>query len=371
MPLIPIVADMEDTGIDFDFELNAAHSKKYNALLKQKEQAVQKVISMYSREIQDYKRKNPNHGLSDPILITSSTQIAVLLYDIMGEKAVVTKSSKAKNESGRGTGEEIIIKMDNPLVKPLLEYREVAKLLSTYIDKMPGVVNPKTRRVHARFNQNGTDTGRFSSSDPNMQNIPSHNDDIRKEFKATDEYVMMSSDYSAQEPRITSTMSGDEKMIQAYKEGKDLYAAVASIAFSQPYEECLEFRPDGTKNIAGKERRGQAKAIVLGVCYGKGIPAIADDLRITKQKAQEIYDKIMSSFPKLRQFIDNSIAMAHELGYVTTYWGRKRRLPDVQLPEFEFSWAENSSTHTNFDPLADDEDQVDDDVPQETIDRFT
>lgn len=355
MPLLPVVADMEDTGIAFDFELNAQLSEKYGALLVEKEKAFHELCDkLYGDRIEAYKKANPAHKLSTPISISSPPQIATLFYDIIGVKPVVVKSSKAHNDSGRGTGAEVLAKIDNPLVKPLLEYREVNKLMTTYIDKMRDIVNPKTGRIHASFNQNGTDTGRFSSQDPNMQNIPSHNDDVRKMFKASDGYVMMSSDYSAQEPRLTATMSADEKMIQAYCEGKDLYAAIASIAFQKPYEECLEFRPDGTKNKAGKERRSQAKAIVLGICYGKGIPAIAEDLRITKQRAQEIYDSIMGKFPGLRQFIEDSHNMAKELGYVTTFWGRKRRLPNVQLPEFEFSYVGSQ----NFDPLADDDEDL-------------
>ncbi len=365
MPLIPVVADMEDSGVAFDFDLNKQLSEKYGKLLVEKEQAFQNLCeSLYGDKIEAYKRINPNHKLSTPISISSPTQIAILLYDIIGVQPVTVKSSKAHNDSGRGTGAEVLAKIDNPLVKPLLEYREVSKLMTTYIEKMRDIVNPVTGRIHASFNQNGTDTGRFSSQSPNMQNIPSHNDDVRKMFKASDGYVMMSSDYSAQEPRLTATMSKDERMIQAYCEGKDLYAAIASIAFQKPYEECLEFRPDGTKNKAGKERRSQAKAIVLGICYGKGIPAIAEDLKISKQRAQEIYDSIMGKFPGLRQFIEDSHEMAKTLGYVTTFWGRKRRLPNVQLPEFEFSYTGSQ----NFDPLADDDDAFE--VDAETRKRY-
>lgn len=168
------------------------------------------------------------------------------------------------------------------MVKAILKYRGAAKLVSTYVDKFPKILNPKTGRVHARFNQLGTVTGRFSSNDPNLQNIPSHAKDIRKMFKASDGYVMLSCDYSAQEPRLTVHLAQDQKGIQAYLDGKDLYAEIASLAFGVPYEECLEFRPDGTHNPEGKDRRGRAKAILLGINYDKGVPAIAEDLRISK-----------------------------------------------------------------------------------------
>lgn len=188
-----------------------------------------------------------------------------------------------------------------------------------------------------------------------MQNIPSHNNEIRKMFIASPGHVLLSSDYSAQEPRITAHMSRDEKMIKAYQEGKDLYVEIASIAFNMPYDECKEFRADGTKNPEGKERRGAAKAIVLGVCYGKGVAAIAEDLKVTKKKAQEIYDKVMVSFPGLKQFMEDSETMAREQGFVTTVWGRKRRLPNMQLPQYEFSYI--GGVPNDFDPLFDDDEE--------------
>lgn len=131
----------------------------------------------------------------------------------------------------RGTGEKILSQMDHPLAKIVLEYRGLAKLISTYIDKLLDNVNPKTGRIHCRFNQLGAKTGRFSSNDPNLQNIPSHNKDIRKMFKATDGYYMISADYSAQEPRLTVHLSQDKVGIQAYLDNKDLYAEIASLAF--------------------------------------------------------------------------------------------------------------------------------------------
>jgi DNA polymerase I-like protein with 3'-5' exonuclease and polymerase domains len=276
-----------------------------------------------------------------------------MLYDILKIKPV------DKNKP-RGTGEEILQKMDHPVVKAILEYRGIAKLLSTYIEKMPAIANPKTRRIHASFNQIGADTGRFSSSDPNMQNIPSHNNEIRKMFRASDGYVLLSSDYSAQEPRIAAHMSKDEKMIKAYRDGKDLYVEIASIAYNLPYDECKEFRADGTKNPKGKERRNAAKAIVLGICYGKGVAAIGEDLKISKKKAQEIYDKVMVSFPGLRQLMEDSENMARDLGFVTTVWGRKRRLPNMQLPPYEFSYIDG--VPKDFDPLFDDEEEFEDGV---------
>lgn len=367
MPLINVVAEMEDIGIEFDFELAAELSRKYNDKLEGARANFYKLCERIEDKLTRYREsKGAGNKLQAPINISSPTQVAILLYDIL-EVGIIDK------EKPRGTGEEILVKIDNPIAKAILEYRGLEKLVSTYIDKLPTIVNPDTGRIHASFNQIGADTGRFSSSDPNMQNIPSHNTDIRKMFRASKGYVLLSSDYSAQEPRLTAHMSGDQKMIEAYKQGKDLYVEIASIAYGLPYDECKEFRADGTKNAEGKERRNSAKAIVLGVCYGKGVAAIAEDLKIPKKKAQDIFDKIMGSFPGLKQFMIDSEEMAKTYGYVTTVWGRKRRLPNMQLEPYEFTYI--GGAPKDFDPLFDeeDEDSIDtiSEVSQEIRDKYT
>lgn len=362
MPVVPIVCQMEDNGICFDKEFASQLSVKYTEQLKQKEQAFYKVCNQYQNKIDQYKLKHPNHKLSDPISISSPAQLAILLYDIL-------QIPSPDKRNPRGTGEDILKAMDEPICKPILEYREVAKLLSTYVDKMGAIVNPKTGKIHCSFNQMGADTGRFSSSDPNMQNIPSHNKEIRQMFVASPGCVLLSSDYSAQEPRIAAHLSQDKKMIQAYRNGKDLYAEMASLAFGVPYEECLEFRPDGSKNPKGKERRGQAKAIFLGICYGKGVKAIGEDLNVSTEKAQQIYDSVLKQFTGLKRLIDESQEMARTLGYVDTIWGRKRRLPDMQLEPYEFTRVGGNYKH--FDPLFDDEEQLTTEVDEQTVQRYT
>ena len=137
-------------------------------------------------------------------------------------------------------------------------------------------------------------------------------------------------------------MCGDPKMIKAYQEGKDLYAEIAALSFNTTYENCLEFRPDGTTNPDGKNRRSQAKSILLGVLYGRGVPSIAEQLGTTTKKAQAIKDSVFKGFPAIPQFEEDSLDMAYEKGYVTTLWGRKRRLPDLQLPEYEFKWKDGA-----------------------------
>lgn len=342
MPCIEVLAEMEDTGVAFDSEYAEELSIKYHKQLDDNVAEFYKILEMYSDKIESYKLRNPNHKLSDPINISSPTQLAILFYDILGVPVVDDKKP-------RGTGSDILERIDNPLCKAILDYRTTEKLLSTYIDKLPECINDKTGRIHCNFNQYGAKTGRMSSDNPNMQNIPSHNHDIRKMFVASAGCVLLSSDYSQQEPKVMTVMCGDPEMIKAYQEGRDLYASIASLAFNKPYEDCLEFRPDGTTNKEGKERRSSAKSILLGILYGRGINSVAEQLHTTKQKAQQIQDRIFRGFPAIKQFEEDTIEMAQSLGYVTTFWGRKRRLPEMQLQEFEFKWKPG---YGDFDPLS-------------------
>lgn len=176
----------------------------------------------------------------------------------------------------------------------------------------------------------------------------------------------MSSDYSQQEPKVMTQMCEDPKMIKAYQEGKDLYAEIAALSFNTTYENCLEFRPDGTTNPEGKNRRSQAKSILLGVLYGRGVPSIAEQLGTTTKKAQAIKDSVFKGFPAIEQFEKDSLEMAEDLGYVTTLWGRKRRLPDLQLETYEFKWKDGVAHNVDlldFDDMNEPEDtEVPDDI---------
>lgn len=356
MPLIPTVAEMENTGITLDMEFAQKLSDKYNVLLKEREINFYEVLSMYSEEINKYKAMNPNHKLSDPVSISSPTQIAIILYDILG----LTSPDQKKP---RGTGEDILLALNVPLSKAILDYRETAKLLSTYVDKLPAVVNPKTGRIHCSFNQYGAATGRFSSSDPNMQNIPSHNKEIRRMFSASKGYVLVSCDFSQQEPRTLAHCSHDENLIEAYRAGKDIYAWIASSIYKVPYDECKEFRPDGTTNPKGKERRSSVKSIILGIMYGRGAKAIAEQLNCSTKEAQKIVDQFYDSFPKVRKWMDNTMETARKTGYVETVWGRKRRLPDLLLEPYEFQMLDGQPA--DFDPLSFDAlEEVSTEVPQ-------
>lgn len=346
IPLITGVAAMEDSGIELDFELAKKLQDKYEKELNDVELKFLEVLKKYDKQIKEYRqgfKTGKDCKLSDPINISSPTQIAILLYDIL-------KLKSPDKKMPRGTGESIIVSLVKqiPELQLLLKYRELKKLLTTYITKMPEVAG-KDGRIHCNFNQMGTVTGRFSSNEPNMQNIPSHNKDIRKMFRASSGNVLISCDYSQQEPRILAHLSQDEKLIQSYKDGKDIYAQIASICFHKKYEDCKEFFPDGTVNKEGKRVRGIMKAIVLGIMYGKEPDSIAKDLGISKKDANETYNSFFRLFPKVRDFMLNTQDMARNFGYVETMGGRKRRLPDMQLEPYEMKIIADKSI--NYDPL--------------------
>lgn len=352
MPLIPIIADTEDFGISLDMNTQQALKTKYEAKLREIEAKLAGLLKALDTKIADYRTKQLKSGekvrLDDPINFASPAQVAILLYDIMGLK------NPSKKEE-RGTGEKILEKLKDPsgMVAGILELRGLKKLLDTYITKMPNEVNPKTGKVHCRFNQYGAVTGRMSSSDPNMQNIPARGEsaEIRQIFVADPGYVLISCDYSQQEPRILAHVSGDEHLIAAYKEGKDLYAQMSSLVFHRSYEDCLEHYADGTLNKEGKRLRGMMKAIVLGIMYSKEAPSIAEDLKISIDEAKNLYDTFFKKFPKVKQYLDKTQQFARDNGYVKTIWGRKRRLPDMALPPYEISYASGGVKSADFDPL--------------------
>ena len=351
MPLVQVVCDMEDTGIEFDFSKNEEFKQKYHELLWDREQQFQKNYGQYTNKIAQYRLRNPD-VLDNPINIKSVPQLQALLYDIIGLTGPIDKKTK---QPSRSTSEEVLKEIynetQNAVVKSILEFREFSTIVSTFIDKLPECVQADGR-IHCKFNQYGADTGRMSSSDPNLQNIPSHNKEIRQMFKATDGYVLMSSDFSQQEPKALAALcnqQGDSQMYDTFIEGKDLYSEIASKAFNKPYEECREFNADGTTNKEGKARRTQAKSILLGVLYGRGTASIGEQLGCSTEKAQQIKDSVFNGFPAIKQFEKDSLEMAHELGYVTTVCGRKRRLPDLQLEEYEFKWKDGKCPYD--DPL--------------------
>lgn len=357
MPCVKVVCDMEDNGVLLDTEYAKELSVKYNKLKDDALAEFYSELEPFADKIESYRFKavrGEKAKLDNPINIDSPLQLAVLFYDILGYESVDKKSP-------RGTGEAILAKFDTPLAKSILKYRTIDKLLGTYIDKLPNCINPNDGRVHCEFKQYGAKTGRFSSSDPNLQNIPSHNKDIRKMFTASEGCLLMSSDFSQQEPKCLAALckrDGDPQMYNTFMEGKDLYSEIASKSFHKSYEECREFDDNGNKNPPEyKERRTQAKSILLGALYGRGVPSIAEQLGCSVDKAQDIKDSVFKGFPAIKKFEEDSLSFAREYGYVTTVCGRKRRLPDLMLDEFEFKWKDGpkSVDVLDFDDVGDNE----------------
>ena len=366
MPLIPVVWRMERRGVVIDMEMAKDLKEKYSSMLRTSLQTVDEEIAKYKDDIEAFRRENPTAAskLDYPVNISSPPQIAILFYDVL-------KLKSPDKEKPRGTGKDIMKALNHPIGNAILEYRKVDKLLSTYIEAIPAQVNKGTGRLHCNYNPIGAKTGRFSSSDPNLQNIPSHNKDIRPMFTVDEGWVMIGSDFSQQEPRILAFMSGDDNMKQAYLDGLDLYANVASALYHVPYDQCLEFDKDGNPNPEGKKRRTACKSVLLGLMYGRGEASIAEQMGVSTKEAKKVISNFFERFPNVAQFVVSSQDGAWENGYVETIAGRKRRLPDMQLPEYAFKPI-NGAKNENFDPLNfDDEDDIDPEyVPQRIIDKY-
>lgn len=363
MPVVEVAAEMELTGVCIDKEYAHRLSIKYHAISEEIDNKIYQELKKYSDTISKWRAtdeanfhpisKKPNKNgeflpqkskseqLCDPVEVTSPTQLAILLYDVL-------KVGVIDNKTPRGTGEEILKKIELPLCELILEKRGVEKLITTYIDKLPSCVSEVDGRLHAHFNQLGAGTGRFSSSDPNLQNIPSKNKSIRLMFKASDGCKLVGADFSQQEPRLLSQYSQDENMIGAYVAGKDLYATIASGIYHNDYWDNMEHYEDGTPNPDGKKRRSNCKSLLLGIMYGRGPASIAEQIHSSLQEAQSIIDNFYSGFPKVKDWVTKTEADAKELGYVEDLWGRRRRLPDIQLPKYTIK---DNNSNSSFNPL--------------------
>ena len=383
MPLIQVVFEMECTGVKIDTDLAEKLKAQYTKHKDAAEVKFNLEIEKLNDKFDKLMIKNPaayNKLFKDGIRkvsISSPTQLAILFYDVL-------EFESPDKKSPRGTGEAILKSFNHPLVDSILEYRSMSKLLSTYIEAIPQHIAKRDNRLHANFNQYGAKTGRFSSSDPNLQNIPSQKTtlsdgtvidaghDIRQMFIAGDGMVIVGGDFSQQEPRCLAHMSDDPHMLQAYLEGKDLYATIASKIYKMPYDECKEFRADGTVNPDGKARRTSVKPVLLGLMYGRGVPSIAEQMKISTQEAQKIIDDFYAEFPKVKEFVDFAQTFARDYGFVETAWGRKRRLSDMQLPPIEIKPCIKSYSD-NFDPFAFDATESipqDDYVPDEVYRKY-
>jgi DNA polymerase I-like protein with 3'-5' exonuclease and polymerase domains len=364
VPLVPVVAEMQRYGIGIDLKKADELSTKYHNKLQECEDIVDNVCEMYRKEIAEYNRKNPKNNFRLPLNPNSSQQVAKLLYDVLGIQS-------PDKHNPRATGKEILKQIDEPVCKAILDYKSTDKLLGTYIDKLPKCLNPKTGKIHASFNQNGTETGRFSSSDPNLQNIPSHNEEIRTMFVPEEGNVLIFADYSQQEPKATAWLSQDANMLEIYGTDPkaDLYPEVAATAFHMSPDECREFRPDGTVNKEGKERRGKAKIIQLAMTYGQEAYSLAQSLGCSVKEAKQIQDNFFARFPGIKEFTNKTYEFAYHNGYVETVWGRRRHLPDMQLEPYEFSWIDGVGN--NFDLLDFENESQVQEVPQDIQDEYS
>ena len=344
MPLIPLCTDMEMRGVEIREDFAKELSEDFNKEMVEVEAKCDAYVEQFKQYILDHNNLMRLTKGTCKINYSSPQQVAALFYDIFKLRSVSRKEP-------RGTGDKIIQKFlstakkkDTKKSREFAEFlenyqrfKEIKKLLGTYVDKIPQVREPKINAVYTTYNQYGAKTGRFSSSDTvskiNLQNIPSKEKRIRKIFKARDGYKLVGGDFSQIEPRVLAYLSGDESMINAYKEGKDLYAIMGSQVYQLPYEDCREFYPDGTVNAEGKHRRTTMKSVLLGIMYERGATAIGEQFNKSAEWAQQLIDNFYKSFPKINQYRLKIENMAETYGYVTTITGRKRRLPDMQLED--------------------------------------
>lgn len=358
MPIVIISAEMELSGICIDFEYSSRLQKKYHLILDDINKKLDYELNKYSKDIELWRltqeanfhpksktsnklAKSKNEQLKNPPELTSTTQLSILLYDVL-------KINVIDKNNPRGTGEEILKQIDLPLVKLILEQRSILKLLNAFIDVLPKMVSKRDNRLHSNFNQLGTDTGRFSSTNPNLQQIPSKNREIRMMFRAAPGYKLVGADYSQQEPRLLAAYSRDTKMIEAYKSEKDLYATLGVGVYKNNYWDNMEHNEDGSPNEEGEKRRKKMKNLLLGMMYGMGPNLLANKMNCSLQEANKIISDFHKGFPELTNWMKETELNACKIGYVEDYWGRRRNLPDLLLPEYSIK---SSSKIKDFNPL--------------------
>ena len=299
MPLVPVLSRIERNGVKIDPAVLHAHSQEIAKRLVELEQKA-------------YEIADEEFNLSSP------KQLQTILFEKQGIKPLKKTPGGAPS-----TSEEVLeeLALDYPLPKVILEYRGLAKLKSTYTDKLPLMINPKTGRVHTSYHQAVTATGRLSSTDPNLQNIPVRNDEgrrIRQAFIAPEDYVIVSADYSQIELRIMAHLSRDAGLLKAFAEGKDIHRATAAEVFGLPLE-----------SVTGEQRRS-AKAINFGLIYGMSAFGLARQLNIPRKEAQKYMDLYFERYPGVLDYMERTRAQAKEQGYVATLDGRRLYLPDIQ-----------------------------------------
>ncbi len=301
-PLIGVLADMELAGVRIDPQILSGIARSLEIDMA--------AVEAHVREL-----------AGEPSLnINSPRQLGEVLFD----KLKIAPNPKRTKTKQYSTDEEYLQSLApaNPIVGEILEYRGIKKLLSTYVEALPLLVNPRTGRIHTSYNQAVAATGRLSSTNPNLQNIPvrdARGREIRKAFVAADaDHVLMSADYSQVELRLMAHMSGDEALIEAFRRGEDIHAATAARIFNVPLGEVTQ------------EQRRRAKTANFGIIYGISAFGLSQRLNIPRAEAKSLIDGYFASYPGVKAYMDNTIAHAREQGYVSTIFGRKRLLPDIR-----------------------------------------
>ena len=299
MPLVPVLAYMERNGVRIDTEALKETSRHFTARMNQIEEEVHQLAGT-------------NFNIASP------KQVGEILF----EKLKIVEKAKKTKSGQYVTSEEVLesLKGKHEIVGKILEHRGLKKLLGTYIDALPQLINPKTGRIHTSFNQTVTATGRLSSSNPNLQNIPVRNEDgkeIRKAFIPDDGCEFFSADYSQIELRIMAHLSEDPHMIEAFNEEQDIHAATAAKIYKEPLEGVT------------REQRSKAKTANFGIIYGISVFGLAERLNVDRKEAKALIDGYFETYPHVREYMDKSIRSAREKGYIETIFKRKRYLPDI------------------------------------------
>ena len=299
MPLMPVLAEMEMNGVCLDTASLAETSKQFTNRMNEIEARIYELAG-------------------EQFNIASPKQVGEILFDKL---KIVEKAKKTKTGQ-YVTSEEVLQQLRNKheIVADILEHRGLKKLIGTYIDALPKLINPKTGHIHTSFNQTITATGRLSSSDPNLQNIPIRGEDgkeIRKAFIPEPGCLFFSADYSQIELRVMAHLSQDAEMIKVFSEGKDLHAATAANIYKKPIEEVT------------RDERTKSKRANFGIIYGITVFGLAERLDIPRDEAKMLIDRYFETFPQVHDYMEKSKEVAREKGYVTTLFGRRRYLPDI------------------------------------------
>ncbi|MCL2682734.1 MAG: DNA polymerase I [Bacteroidales bacterium] len=303
-PLIPVLAEMEREGVKIDSNMLEKFSQELTLEIEKTEEAIYQLAGVHFN-------------------IASPKQLGEILFDKLQIDPKAKRTGVSKQYQ---TGEDVLqkLKFRHPIVDLVLMYRSLAKLKSTYVDALPALIKPSTGRVHTSFNQAVVATGRLSSSNPNLQNIPIRTElgrEIRKAFIPRDkEHILMSADYSQIELRIIASISGDESMIADFVAGHDIHTATAAKIYGVPM------------SAVDKEMRRSAKSINFGIVYGMSAFGLAEQLGISRSEASNIIKQYFEQYPKIAAYMQNAIAEAKTKGYAETLCGRKRYLPDVNSP---------------------------------------